>query len=141
MSITAEIKGKSADRYRAYAAAKMLRRSSIDDQAKRADAKLAPLTKGAKIRYDVEEVVSEGAVSGESLAFNAPDGVTITKVVFYKNTSRESDNEHHTIEDEEVVGSVDVNAAGAISITIIEPVEDETEIVDEDKLTETPTVH
>lgn len=141
MSITAEIKGKSADHYRAYANEKMLRRPRVDDHIKRADAKLAPLNKGAKIRYDVEQVVLEGTVSGTNVSFTTAPDVIITKVVFFKKTTRESDNEHHTIEEDEVVGSCEVNATGAISIIIVEPVAEEAQIVDEDKLTDAQTIH
>lgn len=141
MSFNAEIVGKSADFYRAYASDKMLRRPSNEDHIKRAAAKAAPLTKGAKIRYDVEQVVMEGKVTGDALTLSTKEGVTITKVVFYKNETNEEApvNEHHTFEDAQVVGSCDVNATGTIVINIVEPVGDKLQIVDENDIA--GTVH
>jgi hypothetical protein len=107
MTYTVNIAGKSADRFRAYAATKLLRKPQVDDHIKRAEAKQPPLEEGAKIRYDGETIVAQGDVTGENVSFIAAD-YTITKVVFFKGP----------VETEAVVGSVDINAAGAIEIEI-----------------------
>jgi hypothetical protein len=119
MSLTCEVKGKAADRYRAYAAGKSLRNATVADFIKRAEQKLPPLSIGAKIRFDVEVVAIEGEVKGETVSISAGE-VTIIRVVFYKGP----------IETEVVVGSVEVNAAGVIEIAMVEP-DDSVEIVDE----------
>jgi hypothetical protein len=119
MSFTAEVKGKAADRYRAYAAEKFLRNATVADYVKRAADNLPPLKQGAKIRYDGEVVALEGDVTGDAVSISA-GAVTITKVVFYKGP----------IEAEVVVGSVEVNIGGTIEISLVEP-DDGVEIVDE----------
>lgn len=111
MAYTVEIKGKSADRFRAYGAAKLTRNPRVADHIKRAEAKLPPFKPGTKIRYDGEEVAIEGAVSGEALSITTEPGTTITKVVFYKGP----------VETEAVVGSVEVNATGRIDIEFVDP--------------------
>lgn len=111
MSYTAEVKGKAADRFRAYASAKSLRSPTAADHIKRHEAGLPMLEKGAKIRYQVEDVVLEGDVKTDSVSFTAEPGTTITRVVFYKGA----------VETEAVVGSVEINATGQIDIALIEP--------------------
>lgn len=118
MPYTAEVKGKTADRYRAYTAEKMLRKPKGSDHAKRAAANLPPLGDGSRIRYDVEQVALQGSVTGAAINISTP--LTITKVVFYKGP----------VEEEVTVGSVDVNATGVIDINLVEP-PPEAEIVDE----------
>ena len=121
--LTVEIKGKSADRFRAYAAVKLMRRPNVDDYIKRGAADLPAYPKGTKIRFDGEQVAIEGLVSGTTLSFVTEPGTTITKVVFYKGP----------VETEVVVGSVEANATGAIDIEMVEPPADLAEdlIVDE----------
>src|SRR5688572_25516964 len=103
-----EIKGKSADRFRAYAAAKLLRRPTAQEAVK------LDLPPRSKVRYEGEEIAVEGEVTTGAAVINGPKGLTITRVVFYKGP-RES---------EVVVGSIDVNANGKIEIEFVEPMVD-----------------
>jgi len=112
-SFEIEIPGKSADRFRAYHTVKLLRTPTPEDHAARAVKTGQPYPKGAKIRYNGQEPTIEGDVTGEAVSISAPEGVTITKVVFYKGL----------VEEETVVGSLDVNEGGEISISILEPPE------------------
>lgn len=110
MSFTAEVKGKSADRYRAYHTAKSVRKPVAQDHIERAEKNLPPIPDRAKVRYDGQHVALEGQVSGSSVSIAAKD-VTITKVVFYAGP----------VEEERVVGSVDVDSSGDIVIELVEP--------------------
>lgn len=117
-----EVKGMSADRFRAYAMAKLTRRPTGEDHVARHIKKLPPFGKGARIRYDGEQPVLEGEVGvGPKFTVAAPKGATITKLVLYKGP----------IETETVVGSIEVNSAGKIEIEMVEPVEAVDGIVDE----------
>jgi len=109
MPYTAEVKGKSADRFRAYAAAKALRSPNAADHIKRHEAGFPALDKGAKIRYNVEEIALDGAVEAGSVSLTSD--TVITKVVFYRGP----------VENEAVVGSIDINASGQIDIELVEP--------------------
>lgn len=124
MTFTVEVAGKSADRFRAYTAARIMRKPSTDDHIKRAVEGKPPLSKKARIRYDAEQIAIEGDVAGSSLTIKAKDTV-ITRVVLYKGAR----------EEETVVGAVETNASGNIQIDLVEPVdpveEGEPEIVDE----------
>lgn len=111
MSITAEVVSRKADRFRAYTTAKMLRSPRYEDNVKRHDQNLPPYPKGAQIRYDVQQVAMEGSVSGDKVTIVADPATVITKVVFYAGP----------VEEETVVGSVDVNASGTIEIDFVEP--------------------
>jgi hypothetical protein len=69
----------------------------------------------------VENVAVEGPVTGSSVVIAAGTTV-ITRAVFYRGPA----------ENEVVVGSVDVNAAGDIAVTLVEPADaSATVIVDE----------
>lgn len=117
-----EVKGLAADRYRAYAIGKLLRRPTVADHVARHERKLPPLGKGARIRYDGEFPVQEGDIGkGPKFVVSAPKGVMLTRVVLYQGP----------IESEIVVGSVDVDSSGKIEIEMIEPVDPVDEVVDE----------
>lgn len=110
--LQAEVKGKSADRFRVYAKTKLLRSPNAEDYNKYAAAG-KPLPPKAKIRYDGEEVVHEDDMGSDTTVSLDAGDATITKVVFYKGP----------LATEVVVGSVDVNAGGQIEIELIEPAE------------------
>lgn len=123
MKITAEVAGKTADRFRAYGAAKMTRKPRLEDHTARAVAEKRAFTKNQRIRYDVEQVVAEGKVNGSGiLTVSAEDGAVITRVVFYGGP----------VESEVVVGSVEVGEAGPVDIELVEPAAvDKIEVLDE----------
>lgn len=108
-----EIKGKSADRFRAYAEANLLRSPSAQDHIDRAKAGKSPLPPRSKIQYDGEEPLIEGDIVGEGLALSVPKGKSVTRVAFYKGS----------VETEVCVGAVDVNAGGKIEIEFVEPLD------------------
>jgi hypothetical protein len=108
-----EIKGKSADRFRAYAVAPLLRSPNADDIHRRAAAGKQPYPARTKIQYDGEEPLIEGDVKGEGLSLGVPKGKTVTRIAFYKGE----------VSEEVCVGSVDVNAGGRIEIEFAEPVD------------------
>jgi hypothetical protein len=121
--LTAEVAGLKADRFRAYAQEKLLRKPGVADHIKRVQEGKPPLMAGSRVRYDGHEVAFEGKVSGSKVKIEAGDK-TIARVVFYKGP----------VAEEVVVGSVDVNAAGDVEIEIVEPKDDadaEGEIIDE----------
>lgn len=122
MTLTVEIEGKAADRFRAYAATKLTRKPSAADHYKRSQKKLPAFDQGARIRYDGEKVVLEGPVTGDMVKIDGKDAV-LTKVVFYRGP----------VAAETVVGSVEVGGAGAVEIKIVAPVEVSAEdlVVDE----------
>lgn len=121
MTITAEVKGKTADRFRAYAAEKLTRKPNAEDHYKRAKDGKPPYAPGVRIRYDGQQVAFSGDVTGSDVAIAAGETV-VTTVVFYNGA----------VEDETVVGSVEVNAAGDIQIELVEPKDPaEIEFVDE----------
>lgn len=90
------------DRYRAYTAAVATRKAvEVDPDTLKA--------RRVRQEYPVEEVVFEGkADKSDAATFDAGD-VTVTRVVFFAG------------EDEAVVGSIDVNTSGEISVTCPEP--------------------
>lgn len=111
MPFKVHIASKSADRYRVYAPVKLLRSPNQEDILKRG----TPFPKGAKVRYDGEDILAEDKVmKGDRQTISLPSGVTASRVVFYKG-KRDA---------ETVVGSVDVNAAGTLEIDIVEPIEE-----------------
>lgn len=114
-----EIKGKSADRFRAYAAAKLLRSPSAQDHIDRAKSGKSPLPPRSKIQYDGEEPLIEGNVEGEGLTLSVPKGKSVTRVAFYKGD----------VETEVCVGAIEVNAGGKIEIEFIEPVDPDKPVI------------
>lgn len=107
-----------SDRYRAYTAGKATKKA----------VEVNPDTlKAHRIRqeYDVEDVAFEGKTTGDVAEFDA-GSTLVTRVVFLKQ-GKDAEGE----KTETVVGSVDVNASGAISVACPEPeaAPDPTEIV------------
>lgn len=110
--ITAQVKGRSADHFRAYAKTKLTRRPNLEDHRKRADAGKEPFANNARVRHSVEEAVIEGPVTLADAVFTLDAGEqTISRVVFFNGTGDES----------QVVGAVDVNSPGKIEIELVEP--------------------
>jgi hypothetical protein len=121
MTIKLEVVGMKADRFRAYAFEKMLRKPRREDISKRAAEGKPDYKLTDRIRYDVEEVVLEGPVTGTTFTVDAKDK-TITRMAFYTGP----------VEEEVCVGGGEVNATGKIDIEMIEPVDpSEGEIFDE----------
>jgi hypothetical protein len=113
MSYSVEVKGKSADRFRAYGQVDLTRKPSIADHVKAANSG-KPFKAGDRVSYKGADVVAEGKVTGSSVT--VPAGKTqIERVVFYKGD----------VADERVVGSIDVNATGEVKIDLVEPPEEE----------------
>ena len=106
-----EIKGKRADRFRAYAVAPLLRSPNAVDIAARATAGKPPYPQRTKIQYDGEEPLLEGSVSGSSLALSVPKGKEVTRVAFYRGD----------IEDEVCVGSIEGPITGKVDLEFVEP--------------------
>lgn len=90
------------DRYRAYTAAVATKKTvEVDPDTLKA--------RRVRQEYAVDEVAFEGKPDkADAATFDAGD-VTVTRIVFYAG------------EEETVVGSVDVNASGAISATCPDP--------------------
>ena len=98
---------KPAQRFRVYAKTPALRRLTLDDHLKRAAQGKPPLKSRGRVRYQVDGVVVDGKVSGDSVTINAKDPVS--QVVFYAGP----------VDREEVVGSLDVNDSGKIDIDLV----------------------
>ena len=121
-----EVKDKKADRFRAYCKVKLLRSPTAEDHIARDRAGKPPLPLRSKIRFDGEDPLIEGDVSGPGVTISVPKGKQITRVVFYKGP----------IETEQVVGSIDDVEVldGTIEIEFIDPVDPTSVfVVDEDE--------
>lgn len=108
MSFTAEVTGGKADRFRAYVKGPMTRKPRVTDHVARAEDGKKPFKPGDRVEYEVEHVGQEGSVSGSSVSISSTE--VVERVVFYAGP----------VEEEVVVGSVAVGAAGGISITLVE---------------------
>lgn len=110
MKVSVEVKGRAADRFRAYAVEKLTRKPTVADHVERAKKGGAPFKREDRIEYEGEQIAFSGGVSGSSFSINAIRK-TVTRIVLFSGP----------LHSESVVGSAIVNATGKIEVDLVEP--------------------